>query len=619
MKFYCDVCNTKYSIADEKVRGKVLKVRCKKCSNIVTVREALAPVGDAEERPGTSGPPKIPKPSPLQKSDEPPQQNWYFSINGQSSGPLGLDALRERFGSGELGDECYVWHEVLVDWKPVAQVDAFDEALKSGQEVKPRSKTLGFTGKVEAIKASDGPNKARQGAVPSSFEKQQAPTPERSSKSSPRNDKIEKLRAKLKKGRAETTPEPLGELNETPNTAQMTFAPGVEATPAEGEEDVPRSESAIPAFDLPHAGSKTEQETLTEDSTSSTSNILADADERKPLPMGLGESEPEAESAEDSGVIPFFPDVPKLESAAAPAAARSQTTTGSLLIQLQEIQKEGRGKVVWAAVGIALLLGGVAATAITVGVMNAGADKEAAVVEAPKKDDAPREIKERVYSSNKLNKFAELQLEEEVIKADEKVEDLEPLPDPEPEPRARVEAPKTAASAKPQAKAPKATNKAKDDTKAAAQAPPKGAKSKKPAEDKPEPKKELSAKERLLAYGQGRSDTTTINRPTDSLATGGKLPNTLEKDEARKGFRRIRRSVMVCRERFMRRGGRFETPKIKVSIVIQPTGKVTKFSASPGTLSGTEFDQCMKSHMSRWRFAKWDGAPTEVSSSYILQ
>src|SRR3569623_369858 len=42
MKFVCDRCQTKYSIADDKVRGKVLKVRCKTCQNVITVREAGA-------------------------------------------------------------------------------------------------------------------------------------------------------------------------------------------------------------------------------------------------------------------------------------------------------------------------------------------------------------------------------------------------------------------------------------------------------------------------------------------------------------------------------------------------------------------------------------------------
>jgi predicted Zn finger-like uncharacterized protein len=39
VKFSCSKCETKYSIADEKVRGKVLKIRCKKCENIIVVRE----------------------------------------------------------------------------------------------------------------------------------------------------------------------------------------------------------------------------------------------------------------------------------------------------------------------------------------------------------------------------------------------------------------------------------------------------------------------------------------------------------------------------------------------------------------------------------------------------
>ena len=45
MKFACDRCQTKYSIADERVRGKVLKVKCKTCANLITVREARRPSG----------------------------------------------------------------------------------------------------------------------------------------------------------------------------------------------------------------------------------------------------------------------------------------------------------------------------------------------------------------------------------------------------------------------------------------------------------------------------------------------------------------------------------------------------------------------------------------------
>ena len=37
VKFLCDRCKTRYSIGDDRVRGKILKIRCKNCANVITV------------------------------------------------------------------------------------------------------------------------------------------------------------------------------------------------------------------------------------------------------------------------------------------------------------------------------------------------------------------------------------------------------------------------------------------------------------------------------------------------------------------------------------------------------------------------------------------------------
>jgi len=47
VKFLCDRCKTRYSIGDERVRGKILKIRCKNCANVITVREGMAADPDA--------------------------------------------------------------------------------------------------------------------------------------------------------------------------------------------------------------------------------------------------------------------------------------------------------------------------------------------------------------------------------------------------------------------------------------------------------------------------------------------------------------------------------------------------------------------------------------------
>src|SRR5215468_4954959 len=58
MKFQCERCKTRYSIADEKVRGKILKIRCKTCEAVITVREDVALPKLAPEPAAVGTPPK---------------------------------------------------------------------------------------------------------------------------------------------------------------------------------------------------------------------------------------------------------------------------------------------------------------------------------------------------------------------------------------------------------------------------------------------------------------------------------------------------------------------------------------------------------------------------------
>jgi predicted Zn finger-like uncharacterized protein len=49
VKFLCDRCKTRYSIGDERVRGKILKIRCKNCANVITVREGMSADAEASQ------------------------------------------------------------------------------------------------------------------------------------------------------------------------------------------------------------------------------------------------------------------------------------------------------------------------------------------------------------------------------------------------------------------------------------------------------------------------------------------------------------------------------------------------------------------------------------------
>jgi predicted Zn finger-like uncharacterized protein len=163
MKFACDRCQTKYSIADERVRGKVLKVKCKTCANLITVREARRPSGSgiptagpivhsgavaaqavpheaefsdsssrtvlssfpALEPHGAAAPPPPPRsPSgpaaPLASPDDGLQ--WYMALDGERTGPFSRKQLVDKLAPLPKQADVHVWNEKLGSWKPPAEV-----------------------------------------------------------------------------------------------------------------------------------------------------------------------------------------------------------------------------------------------------------------------------------------------------------------------------------------------------------------------------------------------------------------------------------------------------------------------------------------------------------------
>jgi predicted Zn finger-like uncharacterized protein len=163
MKFVCDRCQTKYSIADEKVRGKILKVRCKACTNIITVREEgtgagaapirrpsapASPVGTSGAFPGSSSGTRPPTPAvprtplgppataPIERRaaprPEPPADDgvaWYMALDGNRTGPFSRKQLIDRVAPLPKDADLHVWNEKLGSWKPPTEVPALAHDL----------------------------------------------------------------------------------------------------------------------------------------------------------------------------------------------------------------------------------------------------------------------------------------------------------------------------------------------------------------------------------------------------------------------------------------------------------------------------------------------------------
>ena len=154
MKIVCDACQAKYSISDDKVQGKVFKIRCKKCSNIIVVRGgagAAEPAPVAQEKDtrvydyGYDG-------APGGEAAGGDDAVWHLVINQDQVGPMTVAEVQQRFAAGEIDGESFTWREGFADWLPLSQVDAFAGLVASGST----TNAIGGGGGAAAIGAMFG-------------------------------------------------------------------------------------------------------------------------------------------------------------------------------------------------------------------------------------------------------------------------------------------------------------------------------------------------------------------------------------------------------------------------------------------------------------------------------
>jgi predicted Zn finger-like uncharacterized protein len=128
MKFVCERCQTRYSIADDKVRQKILKIRCKTCEHVITVRELQA----AAAAPAPA-PPAPPPPRPAARDNS----EWFVAINGEQAGPVTRGDMVKKIAAMKSGDEVYVWKEDFDAWKEPSQVPGLTAEVSAAKAPAP--------------------------------------------------------------------------------------------------------------------------------------------------------------------------------------------------------------------------------------------------------------------------------------------------------------------------------------------------------------------------------------------------------------------------------------------------------------------------------------------------
>jgi len=193
VKFLCEKCKAKYQIADEKVVGRTVRMKCRKCGHLIEVRAEVtessvatklpkapeSPPAANDQKPAEATPAaesntptaflkKAARPDPaalrpvlsaqgpkpiapigslagafrsaVEREEEPSAldmadlraaDEWYVAINGVPVGPILVAEVRRKAALGSVTEDSLVWQEGLDEWRPVR---AFPELAATVRE-----------------------------------------------------------------------------------------------------------------------------------------------------------------------------------------------------------------------------------------------------------------------------------------------------------------------------------------------------------------------------------------------------------------------------------------------------------------------------------------------------
>jgi len=167
MKFLCGNCKAKYQIADEKITGRTLRMKCRRCSHDIVIRGESEAIEAPAQRPGAASAgsrrrAQAPAPAPQPRAgatssrrqqpagsalgadfrrqvssgghDVPervsPLEQWHVAINDVPVGPVKRDEIARKVAAGAVNGSSLCWREGFDDWRPIKEVPELAAVLR---------------------------------------------------------------------------------------------------------------------------------------------------------------------------------------------------------------------------------------------------------------------------------------------------------------------------------------------------------------------------------------------------------------------------------------------------------------------------------------------------------
>jgi predicted Zn finger-like uncharacterized protein len=161
MKVTCQACSAQYTIADDKVKGRKVKIRCKACQTPIVV-DGQNPPPDAGS--GASEPPPALDPFAPETAVNAEADVWNVNLSDTDSRTMTTAEVLDGFRSGLVTPDAFVWKDGMADW--VAIMDCVELAPLLAGPTDPPAPVVGQTPFAPPVAAAPAAAAPKVGAMP---------------------------------------------------------------------------------------------------------------------------------------------------------------------------------------------------------------------------------------------------------------------------------------------------------------------------------------------------------------------------------------------------------------------------------------------------------------------
>ncbi len=130
MKITCQACAAKYTIADEKVLGKIVKIRCKKCGATIVV--------NGNDPSASAGGAQTDQPAAYDYAAQGAQADgWTVNVADGDQRTMSDAEIVAAYHAGHVSDETYCWKDGMTDWLPLREIEALYHACTATRAMNP--------------------------------------------------------------------------------------------------------------------------------------------------------------------------------------------------------------------------------------------------------------------------------------------------------------------------------------------------------------------------------------------------------------------------------------------------------------------------------------------------